>query len=169
MKEDAMFRLVMIVLITLSTLLLCGFNGQPDGARFSGTGENMMPPAGPREMQSHDQIWKEFAKCKIKMDQELSYAITCTPAVKTMNHKKITVSGFILPLESKNKFSHFLLSKNAPTCAFCPPGGPNEVVEVFSSKSLMWKENLATFSGTLNLVNSGDKGVFFQLKDAVEM
>lgn len=127
-----------------------------------------VPLVGFTGIRTNDQIWKEFAKCKMKMNQELSYSITYVPSVKAMNHKNITISGFILPLEAKNKFSHFLLSKNAPTCAFCPPGAPNEVVEVFSSKPLMWKEDLITFSGTLNLVNDGKTGVFFQMKDAVE-
>ena len=103
------------------------------------------------------------------MDQDLSYTITYIPGVKAMNGKTVTISGFMLPLESKDKFSHFLLGKNAPTCAYCPPSGPNEVVEVFSSRPMMWKENLITISGTLILVKDGSKGVFFQMKDAVEM
>jgi len=119
-------------------------------------------------MQSDDQIWKSFAKCKMKMDQDLSYTITYTPSIKVMNGKNVTLSGFMLPLEPKDKFSHFLLSKNAPTCAYCPPGAPNEIVEVFSTKQMSWKENLITLSGTLVLVNDGKKGVFFRMKDAVE-
>ena len=119
-------------------------------------------------VQSDDLLWKDFGKCKIKMDRNLSVNITYIPSVKAMDGKNVTISGFMQPLEAKDKFSHFLLSKNAPTCAYCPPSRPNEVVEVFSSKPMMWKENLITISGTLNLVNDGKKGVFFQMKDAVE-
>jgi len=163
-----MKRFIFFASIALFSAFTCGFINSPDNNRFSGSSEYKPQPSGPRAMQSNDSIWKEFAKCKVKLDQELSYAITYVPSVKSLNHKNVTISGFILPLESKNKFSHFLLSKNAPTCAFCPPGAPNEVVEVFSTKPLMWKEDLITFSGTLNLVNDGKTGVFFQLKDAVE-
>jgi hypothetical protein len=119
-------------------------------------------------MQSDDQIWKFFAKCKISTDKDLNYRISFIPSVKAMDGKNVTISGFMLPLESTEKFSHFLLSKNAPTCAFCPPGAANEVVEVFSSKATGWKENMITLSGTLVLVNDGKKGVFFQMKNAVE-
>lgn len=160
-----MARIILFVCIAVFT---CGFISPPPNSRFSGSSEYKPKPSGPGLMQSDDQIWKNFAKCKIKMDQDLSYSITYIPSVKAMHGKNVTISGFMLPLEPKDKFSHFLLSKNAPTCAYCPPGGPNEVVEVFSSKPMVWKENLITISGTLILVNDGKKGVFFQMKDAVE-
>ena len=126
------------------------------------------PFSEPRLVQSDDLLWKDFVKCKIKMDRNLSCNITYIPSVKAMDGKKVAISGFMQPLEAKDKFSHFLLSKNAPTCAYCPPSRPNEVVEVFSSKPVMWVQNLITFSGTLILVNDGKTGVFFQMKDAVE-
>ncbi len=119
-------------------------------------------------MQSNDLLWKIFAGCTIKMEQDFSYKINYTPEVKAMDGKNVTINGFILPLESKNKFSHFLLSKNAPTCAYCPPGKPNEIVEVFSSKPMSWKEELITITGTLILTANSTKGAFFQIKDAVE-
>ncbi len=124
--------------------------------------------SGSRIVQSDDRLWKDFAKCKIKTDRNLSGSITYTSGVKAIDGKKVTISGFMQPLEAKDKFSHFLLSKNAPTCAYCPPSKPNEVVEVFTSGQVMWKQDLITISGTLILVNDGSRGVFFQMKDAVE-
>ncbi len=163
-----MLRFVQIAGIVLFTVIICGFINQPGNPKFSDSDEYKPPSSGSGAMQTEDPIWKSFAKCKISMDQDFSYRISYTSGVKAMNGKNVTLSGFMLPLESKAKFNHFLLSKNAPTCAFCPPGSPNEVVELFSSKPMMWKENLVTFSGTLKLVNDGKTGVFFQLKDAVE-
>lgn len=119
-------------------------------------------------MQSDDLLWKSFAKCKMKMAPDASYIINFAPEVKAMDGKKVTISGFMLPLEPKDKFSHFLLSKNAPTCAYCPPGEPNQIVEVFSSKPLSWKEDVVTISGRLILMHDNKKGIFFQIKDAVE-
>ncbi|HXE98361.1 MAG TPA: DUF3299 domain-containing protein [Dongiaceae bacterium] len=164
-----MSRFILFAGIALFAAFICGFISQPENPRFSGSSEYKPPSSGPGLMQSDDQMWKNFAKCKIKTNQDLSYSITYIPAVKAMNGKNVIISGFMLPLEPKHIFSHFLLSKNAPTCAFCPPGGPNEVVEVFSSKPMVWKENLITISGKLILVNDGKKGVFFQMRDAEEM
>jgi uncharacterized protein len=163
-----MSRILLFASLALLTAFICGFINQPQNSRFSGSSEYTPQLSGPGLMQSDDQIWKNFAKCKIKTNQDLSYTITYIPSVKAMNGKNVTISGFMLPLEPKDKFSHFLLSKNAPTCAYCSPGGPNEVVEIFSSKPMFWKENLIIISGTLILVNDGKKGGFFQMKDAVE-
>ena len=163
-----MKRFMFFAGIAMFTAFICGFINQPENSRFSGSSEYKPQQSSPGLMQSDDQIWKNFAKCKISMDKDLIARISYIPSVKTMNGKNVTISGFMLPLEPKDKFSHFLLSKNAPTCAFCPPGGLNEVVEVFSSKPMAWKENMVTLSGTLILVNDGKKGVFFQMKDAVE-
>ena len=163
-----MARFILFAVIALCAALVCGFINQSDNARFPGSTEYKPPSPGPGLMQSDDQMWKNFAKCKVKTNRDLSYSITYIPGVKAMNGKRVTISGFMLPLEAKEKFTHFLLSKNAPTCAYCPPGGPNEVVEVFSSKPTIWKENLVIYSGTLILVNDGQKGVFFQMNDAVE-
>jgi len=163
-----MMRFVQFAGMALFAVLFCGFMGSPETSRFSGSTEYKPQPPGGMAMQSDDQIWKNFAKCKVKTDQNLSYSITYIPGVKALNGRNVTISGFIQPLEAKDTFRHFLLSKNAPTCAFCPPGAPNEVVEVFSTKLTRWKENLVTFSGTLSLVNDGKTGVFFQMKDAVE-
>lgn len=157
-----------IILLVCAALLVCGFMGRPDSPRLSAANGTRPSPFMPRPMQSDDLLWKTFARCKIKMEQDFSYRIDYISEVKAMDGKRITISGFMLPLEPKAPFSHFLLSKNAPTCAYCPPGGPNEIVEVFSSKPMNWKENVVTISGRLILVNDNKKGIFFQMKDAVE-
>lgn len=163
-----MARVTLFASIALCAALSCGFINQPDNSRFPGATGYKPPSSGPGLMQSDDQMWKNFAKCKVKTNQDLSYSITYIPGVKALNGKHVTISGFMMPLEAKEKSTHFLLSKNAPTCAYCPPGGPNEVVEVFSSTPMSWKENLVIIEGTLILANDGKKGVFFQMKDAAE-
>ena len=157
------------ILIAVSLLALIIYSIYSFYSLFYGCdcGDNI-PLSKPVFIQSSDPIWRNFAKCKIKLDQNLSYKITYAPSVIPMGGKKITISGFIQPIEAKDKFSHFLLTKNAPTCAYCPPSKPNEVVEVFSFKPLTWKQDLVTISGTLILVNDSNNGIFFQMKDATE-
>ncbi len=159
--------MIRIVFMILLATFACGFNvrDKPDSS-YSRSG-SLSGSSAPRSMQSEDQLWKTFSQCKLKPNKDFSYDITYTTGVKAMNGKEITISGFMLPLETKQKSGHFLLERRAPTCAFCPPGEPNELMEVFSSKPMIWEENLITLSGTLVLPNDGKKGIFFQLKDAV--
>lgn len=160
-----MLRISLLLLIVVFT---CGFKvlDRPQRYTVSG-GTSGSIASSPRLMDSEDPLWKTFGQCKLKANKDFSYDITYLPKVKAMSGKEITISGFMLPLETKEKSAHFLLERRAPTCAFCPPGGPNEVMEVFASKPMAWSQDLVTFSGTLVLPNDSKKGIFFQLKDAV--
>ena len=133
---------------------------------FIGAGEFTSQPQASRVQRSDDFIWKLLARCEIKPDRNYSYSISYIPEVTAMQGKRTTISGFMVPLDATEKSSHFLLSRRAPTCAFCPPGEPNEVVEVFSATQVRWEEELVTISGTLLLVPDSTKGIFFQMKDA---
>lgn len=153
-----------IILLICIVAFACVFAG-----RASAESRSPRPtpqPSAPPSIQTEDQIWKSFAKCKVKLNKDFSFSITFIPSVKAMNGKVTTISGYMLPLESTEKFTHFLLSRRAFTCAFCSPGEPNEIVEVFSTKPVMWKEDLVTVTGTLVLLNAGE-GIFFQMKNAV--
>jgi uncharacterized protein len=130
-------------------------------------GKFVSQPQPPRMQQSDDFLWKLFARCEIKPNKNYLYSVSYIPDVMALKGKRITISGFMVPLEAKEKFTHFLLSRRAPTCAFCPPGEPNEIMEVFSSKPMRWQENLITISGSLVLLNDGKNEILFQMKDAL--
>lgn len=100
---------------------------------------------------------------RLKMRCSIAY----TPEVQALNGKQIGVDGFMLPLESTQKFSHFLLSFRSPSCPYCPPGAANEIVEVFTKSPMTWSDQLTSMRGTLTLADAkNDNGIFYQLKDA---
>ena len=146
-----MVRILLIVCLVAAIFVCAGkFTSQPQASRI---------------LQSDDFLWKLFARCQLKPDGNYAYGISYIPEVSALKGKRITLSGFMVPLEAKEQSSHFLLSRRAPTCAYCPPGEPNEIVEVFSARPLRWEENQVTVSGTLLLANDTTKGIFFQMKD----
>ncbi len=117
--------------------------------------------------QSHDVLWGVLAKCKVHLDEKnYRYSIDYTQEVKAMEGKQTTITGFVLPLESTDTFTHFLLSKRTPTCFFCPPGAPNEVVEVFVRKPIVWEEGMITVTGAFGFTTNPELGLFFQIKEA---
>lgn len=117
--------------------------------------------------QSKSPLWQKLTQCKVTLDDKKGlYAIALTPEVKAMAGQMVEVNGFILPLDGSDKTKHFLLSKRTPVCMFCPPGDPNEVVEIWSNKAVNWGDAPITMKGRFDLVNDGEKGVFFVLKDA---
>lgn len=117
---------------------------------------------------SNHPLWEEFAKCRFVRDEVKNLTmIGYTVAVRRLDRKEITISGFMTPLESTKESKHFLLNKNNPTCAFCPPSRTQEVIEVFTSEPVAWHDKLATFSGTLVLINDARARIFLRLEKAV--
>ena len=83
--------------------------------------------------QVRDELWAKLVKCKLDYDEDKgTYSIHVTPEVKALDGKTITVRGFVLPMDGSDRTKHFLISRNTPVCMYCPPGQPNEVVEVQS-------------------------------------
>jgi len=132
-------------------------------------------PVQPREERSvqnalpmsHDAMWGTLLKTKITYaDKPPFISAKIPPEVKALDGTVVTISGFVLPMDSQSKTSHFLLSKRTPTCPYCPPGEPNEVVEVYSKAALPWDDALLTMRGTFTLINNTDNGIFFVLKNA---
>ena len=135
-----------------------------DGAFSQPSDERKAQDALP---MSKDAIWATLATTKVTLDEKKgAYSAVFSDAVKGLAGKQLTVSGFILPLETTEKFRHFLLSKRTPTCPFCPPGQPYEIIDVTTTSPIPWTDDLATFVGTFSLTNNQELGVFFQLNGA---
>lgn len=160
-------RRILPVLLLPTALLLMAFQitdpkpvpapDQPPGERAA---QDKLP-------QSKSPLWTQLAHCAVHFDDKSAlYSIALTPAVKAMNGQTVTANGFVLPLDGSDKTRHFLLTKRTPVCMFCPPGEPNEVIEVTSDKPVDWTDNLVTLRGRFELINNGEKAIFFTLRDA---
>jgi len=119
--------------------------------------------------KAHDVLWDTLYKTKIKVDAKTgNYSATFPSEVQNLNGQTIKISGFMLPLENSEKFTHFLLSKRTPTCFFCPPGEPNEIIEVYAAKPTEWAEDLVTYEGKFELTKNEEAGIFFKMFNAVK-
>ncbi|MDA8229782.1 MAG: DUF3299 domain-containing protein [Magnetospirillum sp.] len=117
--------------------------------------------------QSKNPLWGQLAHCAVHFNNKTAlYGISISPEVKAMDGQTVTANGFVLPLDGSDKTRHFLLTKRTPVCMFCPPGEPNEVIEVTSKHPVDWTDDLVTLRGRFVLVNNGEKAIFFALRDA---
>lgn len=152
-------------LILAAFLLISGFSEQKNAA-------NQSQPSDERKAQdalpqSGDPVWNVFTKCKVHFDNKKhTYSIDYTSEVKEMVGKRVTISGFLMPLDATEKSNHYLLSKRTPTCAFCPPGEPNEIIEIFTKKPIRWEDGIFIITGTMKFTSNPDLGLFFQLNDS---
>jgi hypothetical protein len=129
-------------------------------------------PAYEREAQkslpkSTSPLWAVLRHAQIGEDDRRGvFTVTFPPEVRALDRQTVTLSGFMLPLDLEERSRHFLLSKYTPVCPFCPPGQPNEVVEVTAGRGVELTDRMLMVTGRLSLTNNGEKGLFFRIDNA---
>lgn len=117
--------------------------------------------------KARDPFWTTLHTTQIKEDTRRGMFLAVhSPQVKALAGQTLTVSGFMLPLEADMTTTHFLLSKYTPVCPFCPPGQPNEIVEVHTNRPVKAGYDLIKVSGRFALQSNGEQGMFFRLDGA---
>jgi uncharacterized protein len=117
--------------------------------------------------RSRAPLWAVLAHTRIgENDKTGDYTVAFPAEVKALNGQAVTLTGFMMPLDAQRRSRHFLLAKYTPVCPFCPPGEPNEVVEVTVGQGVPVTDRLLTVSGKLALINNAEKGLFFRVDAA---
>lgn len=151
-------------LLTIGTMLAVAILPVAAGAQSQGAGERT---AQARLPQGRSPLWATLRTTRIIEDDDKGiYTAAHSPAVKALVGKTVALPGFIMPLDAATRGNHFLLSKYTPVCAFCPPGEPNEVIEVYTARPIAFSNKLVTVSGVFGLENKADNGLFFRMNAA---
>ena len=87
--------------------------------------------------------------------------------IAALDQKEVKVQGFMMPLQTGDKQTHFVLSAMPQTCAFCLPGGPEQLVEVKSKKPVKYSFEPVVVTGRLSVLKDDPTGVFYRLTDAL--
>jgi uncharacterized protein len=152
-------------LMTLSLLAaaLCA-PGAARAAFGQAPGERSVQQSLPK---SSAPLWTVLRRSRVGEDfKHGRFTIAFTDDVRALAGHTVTLSGFMLPLDETPATRHFLLSRYTPVCFFCPPGAPNEVVEVISRRGLKLTDKMTTVTGRFTLNNDGEKGLFFRIDEA---
>lgn len=148
--------------MALALLAVVG-SGQPAVAQ-QGAGERGAQAKLP---QGRSPLWATLRTTRIAEDDARGiFTAAHPPAVRALVGRTVTLPGFIMPLDAAVHGDHFLLSKYTPVCAFCPPGEPNEVIEVRTARPIAFPSKLVSVTGVFALENKGDNGLFFQMTGA---
>jgi hypothetical protein len=86
--------------------------------------------------------------------------------IKALDGKEVNLRGFITPLASTGDQQHFILSSKPPTCPYCLPAGPDEMVEVFSRTPVRYSFDPITVSGRFELLSDDASGLYYRMTDA---
>ena len=103
----------------------------------------------------------ELVKMKDRYVPQFSSGVTA------LDKQQVKVQGFMMPLQTGDKQMHFVLAAMPQSCAFCLPGGPEQMVEVKATKPVKYTLEPVVVSGRFTLLKEDPTGVFYRLVDAV--
>ena len=86
--------------------------------------------------------------------------------IKKYDGKKVTLMGFMFPLESTKKQKNFLIGPYPLSCPFHYHIGPSQVVEVLAEKPVEFSYDPVTVSGVLKLTFNEETNMFYYLENA---
>jgi hypothetical protein len=110
--------------------------------------------------------WKTLSQVELVKVKD-RYLPQFADAVSKLDQKEVKLQGFMMPLEMGDKQKHFILSAMPQSCAFCVPGGPEQLVEVRSKTPVAYGFEPIVLSGKLAVLKDDPTGVFYRLTDAI--
>ena len=151
-----------MIALALAAMLAAAPDGRPPSAQPEGerARQNLMP-------QSPDPLWRTLAHTRVTGDAAKGvFKADHPPEVRALEGKEVAVLGFMLPTGFMPPFSSFVLTRYTPVCAFCPPGAPNEAVQVNLDEFVKPTTGMISVRGKLHINSDGGSGLFFRLDDA---
>jgi hypothetical protein len=89
--------------------------------------------------------------------------------IKALDGEQVKLMGFIYPLEGGLEHERFLLTAWPPSCPFCLPAGPSQMVEVFCAEPVEFTEGAILMAGRFEVLEDDPTGMYYRMHDAQEV
>jgi uncharacterized protein len=86
--------------------------------------------------------------------------------VKALDGQEVKLMGFIFPLEGSLEHERFLLTAWPPSCPFCLPAGPSQMVEVLCAEPVEFTEGAVLMTGRFEVLEDDPSGLYYRMHDA---
>jgi len=110
--------------------------------------------------------WKMLAEVK-PVKQKDKFVPEFAKSVVALDKKEVKIQGFMMPLDMGEKQQRFILTALPPSCSFCLPGGPEQLVEVQAKTPVKYGFEPILLSGRLAVLRDDPMGLYYRLTDAV--
>jgi hypothetical protein len=130
---------------------------------------NPMDPNAAKPLPERKDVvsWKTLAQVELVKVKD-RYVPQYAKDISALDQKQVKLQGFMMPLQTGDKQSHFVLSAMPTTCSFCLPGGPESLVEVKTRNPVKYTFDPVVLTGKLSVLKDDPRGVFYTLTDAVQ-
>ncbi len=110
--------------------------------------------------------WKTLGEVK-SVKQKDKFVPEFAKTVVALDKKEVKLQGFMMPLDMGEKQQRFILTALPPSCSFCLPGGPEQMVEVQTKSPVKYGFEPIVLSGKLTVLKEDPMGLYYRLTDAV--
>lgn len=110
--------------------------------------------------------WKTLGEVK-PVKQKDKFVPEFAKAVAALDKKEVKIQGFMMPLDMGEKQQRFILTALPPSCSFCLPGGPEQMVEVQAKTAVKYGFEPIMLTGRLAVLKDDPMGLYYRLTDAV--
>ncbi|MFO1237174.1 MAG: hypothetical protein U1F24_09210 [Alphaproteobacteria bacterium] len=129
--------------------------------------QEMPDPAAPVHIQNDDPGWAILNGATLTVDEARGLMKAAfTPDIRALEGKPFRIGGFMLPLDTRSSFTHFVLTRRNTTCSFCPPNELTEAIEIFAVSELTFTADEYVVSGVFETIADSAEGLFYRLRDA---
>jgi uncharacterized protein len=97
------------------------------------------------------------------------FHVDYTAEVKALDGRRIELMGFIYPLAAGVAHERFLLTAWPPSCPFCLPAGPAQMVEVHAAEPIAFTDGAVQLGGTFEVLEDDPSGMYYRMRDAREI
>ena len=110
--------------------------------------------------------WKTLAEVT-PVKQKDRFVPQFSKGIVALDNKDVKLQGFMMPLDMGEKQKRFLLVALPPSCAFCLPGGPDQLVEVVAKTPVKYGYDPIVISGKFIVLKDDPMGLYYRVTDAV--
>ena len=123
--------------------------------------DGMTPPAAPKD----GVRWEVLKDVDAPFDPKEG-APKFAADVLALDGKDVKLRGFMMPLDQAEKQTRFVLTALPPSCPFCLPAGPDQLIEVECSDGVKFTFDPVTIAGKFEVVRDDPAGLLYRMVDA---
>ncbi len=117
---------------------------------------------------SSAELWKTLAMVEYSNVPDRYFPLPVfNKTIKDLEGKRLTIKGFIIPLEENKKQLNFMLSMVPFShCYFCGGSGPESIIEVNATIAFDYTSKPVEVTGILKLNSIDENHLFYILENA---
>jgi hypothetical protein len=123
----------------------------------------------PEGVVGWDTLGKLDVKTQVIAPLQARFHTDYSKEIKALDGQEVKLMGFIYPLEGGLEHKRFLLTAWPPSCPFCLPAGPSQMVEVLCEEPVQFTEGAILMAGKFEVLADDPSGMYYRMRAAKEV